>query len=79
MSIHRSGVLTALAWLVPHAAAAVSAQVLCTPDNHAPCHFVQSHILKVHAYLAVTCYLHFRQNDRGLLRANAVTRGWNGY
>ena len=29
--IHRSGVLTALAWLVPHETAAVSAQVLCTP------------------------------------------------
>ena len=31
------------------------------------------------AYLAVTCHLHFWQNDRGLLRATAVTRGWNGY
>ena len=29
--------------------------------------------------LAVTCHLHFWQNDRGLLRATAVTRGWNGY
>ena len=29
--------------------------------------------------LAVTCRLHFWQNDRGLLRATAVTRGWNGY
>ena len=36
--------LTALAWLVPHETAAVSAQVLCTPYNHAPCHFMQSHI-----------------------------------
>ena len=25
----------------------------------------------------VTCHLHFWQNDRGLLRATAVTRGWN--
>ena len=40
---------------------------------------MQSHIHKVHAYLAVTCHLHFWQNDRGLLRATAVTRGWNGY
>ena len=56
-----------------------SRRVLCTPYNHAPCHFMQSHIRKVHAYLAVTCHLHFWQNDRGLLRATAATRGWNGY
>ena len=79
LKIHRSGVLTALAWLVPHETVAVSVQVLCTPDNHAPCHFTQSHIRKVYAYLAVTCHLHFWQNDRDLLRATAVTRGWNGY
>ena len=36
-NIHRSGVLTALARLVPHETAAVSAQVLCRPCNHAPC------------------------------------------
>ena len=79
LNIHRSGVLTALAWLVPHETAAVSAQVLCTPYNHALCHFMQSHIRKVYACLAVTCHLHFWQNDRDLLRATAVTRGWNGY
>ena len=79
MNIHQSGVLTALAWLEPHETAAVAAQVLCTPYNHAPCHFMQSHIRKVYACLAVTCYLHFGQNDRELLRATAVTRGWNGY
>ena len=45
LSIHRSGVLTALAWLVPHETAAVSAQVLCTPYNHAPRHFMQRHNL----------------------------------
>ena len=27
----------------------------------------------------VTCHLHFWQNDRGLLRATSVTRGWNGH
>ena len=57
-----------------------SRRVLCTPYNHAPCHFMQSHIRKVYACLAVTCHrLRFWQNDRGLLRATAVTRGWNGY
>ena len=35
--------------------------------------------LKPHTCLAVTCHIHFRQNDRDLLRATAVTRGWNGY
>ena len=44
LNIHWGGVLTALAWLVLHETAAVSAQVLCTPYNHAPCHFMQSHI-----------------------------------
>ena len=34
---------------MPHETAAVSAQVLCTPYNHAPCHFMQSHIRKVYA------------------------------
>ena len=29
--------------------------------------------------LGVTCHLHFWQNDRGLLRATAVTRGRNGH
>ena len=77
--IHRSGVLTALAWLLPHETAAVSAKVLCAPYNHAPCHFVQSHIRKVFACLAVNCHLHVWQNDPDLLRATAVTPGWNGY
>ena len=47
LNIHRSGVLTALAWLVPHETAAVSVQVPCTSYNHAPCHFMQSHIMHV--------------------------------
>ena len=51
-----------------------SRRVLCTP-----CHFMQSHIRKVFVCLAVTCHLHLWQNDGGLLRATAVTRGWNGY
>ena len=78
-NIHRSGVLKALSWQVPHETAATSAQVLCTPYIHAPCHLLQSHIRKVYVGLAVTCYLHFWQNDWDLLRATAVTQGWNGY
>ena len=78
-NIHWSGVLTALAWLMPHETAAVMMQVLCTPYNYVPCHFMQSHIHKVYVCLAVTCHLHFWQNDWDLLRATAVTQGWNGY
>ena len=33
---------------------------------------------RVYAYLGVTCHLHFWQNDCGLLRATAVTKGWGG-
>ena len=40
---------------------------------------MQSHIYKVCACLAVTCHLHFWQNDGGLLRATVVTQGWNRY
>ena len=51
---------------------------LCTVPTQ-PCtmsrHFNESHIQRMHACLAVTCYLHFWQNDRDLIRATAVTRG----
>ena len=47
----------------------LSRRVLCTPYNHAPCHFSQRHIRLVHACLAVTCHLRFWQNDQDLLRA----------
>ena len=62
-----------------HETAAVSARSEytiqpCTMSLHA-----HSHTRKVHACLAVTCHLHFRQNDQYLLRATAVTRGCNGY
>ena len=33
----------------------------------------------MYACLAVTCHLHFWQNDRDFLRATVVTRGWNRY
>ena len=40
---------------------------------------MQSHIHKAYACLAVTCHLHFWQNDQDLLRATGVTLGWNEY
>ena len=76
--IHQSGVLTVLfgCYMVPRETAAVSAHVLCSPYNSLQCHAIQSHKNRVHVCLAVTCHLHFWQNDRELLRATAVT--WGG-
>ena len=48
---------------------------LCTSMQ---CHFLQSHIHRVYVFLAVTCLLHFWQNDQDLLRATAVTLVCNG-
>ena len=47
--------------------------------TNAEARFNKSHIRKMYACLAVTCHLHFWQNDRDFLRATVVTRGWNGY
>ena len=47
--------------------------------TNAKARFNKSHIRKVFACLAVTCHLHFWQNDRDFLRATVVTRGWNRY
>ena len=77
LNIHRSGVQCWHGWC--HRKLLPSRRILCTPYNHAPCHFMQSHIHKVYACLAVACHLHFWQNDRDLLRATAVTLGWNGH
>ena len=37
------------------------------------CDFIRCHIRRVHVCLAVTCHLHFWQNDQYHLRATAVT------
>ena len=72
--------LTVLIWLVLLETAAISACSVCiTQYNHAPCHFRQSHICKVHACLTTTCHMHVWQNECDVLRATAVTWGWNGY
>ena len=51
--------------------------------HHTTMHYVTSfkatYIRSVYAYLAVTCHLHFWQNDRDLLHATGVTQVWNGY
>ena len=73
LNIHRSGVFTVVYLVYLHGwcnkKLLPSWHVLCTPYNHAPCHFTQSHIRKVYACLAVTCHLRFWQNDRDLLHA----------
>ena len=65
-------------WLVPRETAAISARSVCTIQPRTmPRHFMQNHIRRLHACLAVTCHLHFWQNDRELLRATVMTRWWN--
>ena len=39
---------------------------------------MQSHIRRAPVSLAVTCHLHFWQNDRDLVRVTVVTRGGGG-
>ena len=47
--------------------------------TNAEARFNKIHVRKVYACLAVTCHLHFWQNDRDFLHATVVTREWNGY
>ena len=44
-------------------------------QQHSQPDFVGS---RVYVYFGITCHQHFWQNDWGLLRATAVTQGWNG-
>ena len=91
MNIHRSYVLTALAWLVPRETAVVSAHVLCTPYNHAPCHFMQSHIyqgdcaVNMHGFVRGSCYaLYIKFHSfvifilNPALHGGGVLEGWGG-
>ena len=84
-STHRSGVLTMLFGRYMAGATwnccCLGAHSVYTiqPGTSLQCHFIQSHIHRAHACLAATCHLHFWQSDQGLLRASAVTQGWNGY
>ena len=57
----------------------MSFDILGQVVTNAEARFNKIHIRKVYACLAVTCHLHFWQNDRDFLRATVVTRGWNGY
>ena len=68
-------------WPRPREAAAISTHVPYTPYNHAPLYSILllGTTIVGCVCFAVTCPLHFWQNDRGLLRAPAVSSGWNGY
>ena len=80
---HRSGALTTLfvCYVVGatcnccrlHAHSVYTIQ----PCTSLQCHFIQSHICRVHVHLAVTFHLLFWQNNQDLLPATAATRGWN--
>ena len=84
--IHGSGVSTGLSgWRIVGATwnccrlGAISEYTI-QPCASLQCYLIQSRIGSVlYVCLAVTYHLHFWQNDRDLLRATAVTRGWNGY
>ena len=70
-----------VAWLLPCETAAVSRHVLCTAYYTTMYDFTVSLNAKAHTQGAFvsSCNLHFLQNDRDLVRATAVTRGWNRY
>ena len=51
-----------------------SRRVLCTPYNRVPCHFMHSHIPKVHACSAESCQLHMFGR---ITCAATVTRHWS--
>ena len=80
LNIHQSGcnaVRLLHSWC--HMKLLLSLQVLHRQYNRAPVYSVtiESHKCRRHMCSAVTCYLHFWQNVRHLLRATAVTQEWN--
>ena len=83
--IHRSGVLTALfgcymagaTWNCSRFGA--HSLYAIQPCTSLQCHFIRSHIRRVHECLSANCHLRLWQNDLDRLPATAVTRGWNGY
>ena len=84
-NIHSSGVLTALFDCCMAGATwnccRLGARVVYTvqPRTSLQCLVIQSLIGRVHVCLAITCHLHFWQNDWDLLCAISVKLGWNGY
>ena len=66
-------------WLVPRETGAISVcSVYIVQPCTISCPFMQSHICRVHACLAVTCHLHFWQNNWDHLGATVVMGGGGG-
>ena len=85
-NIHQSGVLTALFGCYMAGAkwscCRLGARSLYTTGYpHAPVYSVTSCKATFLGCMcsAVTCHLHFWQNDREYFHSTAVTQGWNGY
>ena len=82
-NIHWSGVLDSGVWLLHgwcHMKLLPSRHKFCvTMHQFTGSLYSKPHRYKVYVYSAVTCHLHFWQNDWDLLGATAVTRRWNGY
>ena len=59
----------------------VAFSVHVLPYNHTTVYgvtlFETTTVCMVHVCLAITCHMHFWQNDRDHLCATAVTQGWN--
>ena len=74
-NVHWSGLLTiAICLLHGWCHVKLLPSQTCTSLQY---HHIQSHVGNVHVCLAVTCHLHFWQNDRDLLCTTVVTQGWN--
>ena len=85
LNIHRTElVLYSAVWSLQgwcHVKLLPSRRTFCVnhTTKHISRHFMESRIRRMHSCLAETCHLHFWQTDRDILRATAVTRGWNKY
>ena len=68
-----------------YSAGMAGATLNCSRLSASHVYTIQPYTMSLHAkphtsgVCVFSCNLHFWQNDRDLLRATVVTRGWNGY
>ena len=65
-----------------HVKLLLSQWIISARYNHAPCHVTSgkaTYIEYIHMCLAVTCHMHFWQNNQDVLSVTVVTRELNGY
>ena len=85
LNVHQSDVLTTLFGCYMAGAmwsyCCLSAHSVYTiqPCTSLQCHFIPSHLHRVHVCLAVTCHLHFWHNDRDFFMCYCSDTRWNGY